>query len=184
MRKIREEKMCDAGIFTVSSVFLENSKRDNIVHSVVRFVDTVSVLPVTKDGKIVLEKQYRTPVDTFMIEIPAGKIDAGETPEEAMKREIEEEIGMRVVNWIQPFEAYVSCGYSDEKMYYYIAKVENIPDADRRYFPDDNEIIELIELSLEEIMEMIKKREIVDSKTIMMVYAYAADKEILSERKE
>lgn len=171
MRIIREEIVHKARIFSVAEVTLEHRGKE-LNHSIIRFVDTVSVLPVTREGKIILEKQFRTPVGQFLLEIPAGKIDKGETPQAAMFRELEEEIGKRPVKFRELFQALVSCGYSDEFMHYYIAEVEDIPDSERSHFADDDEEIETIEVTPEEALAMAHKGDIRDAKTIMMILAY------------
>ncbi len=172
MKKISEKRVYDARIFSVSDVELTGSKGTEIHHSVIRFVDTVSVLPVTKRGTFILEKQYRTPVDDFLLEIPAGKIDAGEEPEAAMLRELEEEICCRAVSWKRLFGGYVSCGYSDEFMHYFVAEVEEISEDERNHFPDGDEEIQTVEVTPAEAFDMVKNGKIVDTKTITMILAY------------
>lgn len=172
--KIQSQKqLLDAGIFKVYEVELQNKGR-RIVHSVLRFTGTICVLPVTKTGNIILEKQYRTALDRYILEIPAGKIDEGELPEKCLHRELEEETGLRAVKFKKCFEGFVTCGYSDEYMNYYIALTEKIPDNERKNFQDQDEEIELIELTMEKALEMISSKEIVDSKTITMIYLFAS----------
>lgn len=173
VKKISETQVYDGGIFKVAKVNLKNGNKD-IVHSVIRFVKTICVLPVTKDGNIILERQYRSPLDGFLLEIPAGKIDELESHENCMKRELEEETGHRAVAYKNVFEGFVSCGYSDEYMYYYAALVEKIPKDLRTHFEDTDEEIELIEVTVEKALEMIRNREIIDAKTITMVTAFAS----------
>lgn len=172
-RVISEEKVVDMRLFTVSKVKLLSKGRE-ILHSVVRFMGTAAVLPITKGGKFLIEKQYRTPIDSELYEIPAGKIDVGETPENCIARELEEETGYRAIKIKKIFEAYTSCGCSDEYMHYFAALVEKIPDGERRSFPEDDEDIELFELPPEECVEMIKNRKIIDAKTIALISAYMA----------
>ncbi len=176
MKKTGEEIICRAKIFDVANVHLENKSGEKVLHSVIRFVDTVSVLPITNRGTIILEKQYRSTVDDYLIEIPAGKIDAGETPEEALRRELEEEICMRPLSLRHVFTAFVSCGILDEKMYYYIAEVEEIPACERNHFPDDDETIEIIELTPEEVLKKIYNYEIKDTKTVALLMTYLYEK--------
>ena len=173
MKKIRSEQVYDAKVFQVSRVTLDRNG-EKIIHAVVNFPGTVCVLPVTKNGKILLEKQYRTPTDRYLIEIPAGKIDKGEEPEAALLRELEEETGFRAIKYKKSFEAFTSCGCLDEYLHYYIALVEKMDEKERELFPDNHEDIELFEVSVEEALNLVKNREIVDAKTIMMINAYAS----------
>ena len=171
--KLKNEKtVYNAGIFTVSKLFLENEKNEEIIHHTIRFPQTVCILPITNDKKIVFEKQYRSPINKIVLEIPAGKMDFGETPQETMKREIEEETGFYPIKWQEMFFAYITFGYSDEKMHYFIAEVKKKEDNKRKFFPDKDEEIEIVTLSFQEAFEKIKTGEIVDSKTILMLYAY------------
>ena len=173
MKNISEKTVHDAGVFKVSELKLKKGDK-TLIHSVVRFPGTVCVLPVTEKGTIILEKQYRSPIGGFLIEIPAGKIDEGEDPENCMKRELEEETGYRAVRYRKVYEAYTSCGCLDEYLHYFVAQVVKIPKEERIHFPDDNEHIELMEISPEEGMEMIKQLKIVDAKTILMITNYYA----------
>ncbi len=171
MEQISEKTICDAKVFKVSEVKLKKGD-ETVIHSVVRFPGTVCVLPLTNNGTIILEKQYRSPIGGYLIEIPAGKIDEGENPEKCMVRELEEETGYKAVKFKKVYEAYTSCGCLDEYLHYYIAFVEKIDEAERNLFPDRNEEIEVFEVSVEKAMKMIKDNEIVDAKTILLITNY------------
>jgi len=176
MKIVGEKPILSTRIFTVSAVTLEKSDGTRVSHSVIRFARTVSVLPVSRSGEIILERQFRSAVGDWVIEAPAGKIDPGETPVRAAQREIEEEIGWRVCSCRPLFEGWVSCGYSDEYMYYFIAEVEPIPAEERSRFPDHDEEIETFTVTLDEALAMIERREVVDAKTIALLLAYARAK--------
>jgi len=173
MKQISEKTICDARVFKVSEVAIKKGDK-TVIHSVVRFPGTVCVLPVTEKGTILLEKQYRSPAGKVLIEIPAGKIDEGEKPENCMVRELEEETGYRAVKFKKVYEAYTSCGCLDEYLHYYIALVKQIDNNKRVLFPDTNEDIEVFEVEVEEAVRMIKDKEIIDAKTILMVTNYFA----------
>lgn len=172
MKIVREETVLKTRIFTVANVHLEKKSGEPVTHAVIRFVETVSVLPVTKNGGIILERQFRSAVGGWVIEAPAGKIDPDESPEATMRREVEEETGYRVLESREVFEGWVSCGYTDEYMHYFIATVEQIPAAQRKHFPDHDEEIETLTVTLDEAFAMIERREIVDAKTIALLLAY------------
>ncbi|HQN72049.1 MAG TPA: NUDIX hydrolase [bacterium] len=173
MKIVSQKLALDAGIFKVFEVKLLNNKKE-LTHSVLRFTGTICVLPVTEKGTIILERQYRTALDRYILEIPAGKIDAGELPEICLHRELEEETGLRAIKFKKCFEGFVTCGYSDEYMHYFVALTEKIPDDERKHFPDTDEEIELVEITVEKALEMIKEKEIIDSKTITLIYLYAS----------
>ncbi len=175
MKIIGERSLLTTRIFGVSEIILEKKDGTAVKHAVVRFVKTISVLPVTADGQIVLERQFRSAVGGWVVETPAGKIDGDEDPYETVSREVEEEIGYRVHEAHLVGEGWVSCGYTDEYMYYFIARVEAIPPTARHRFPDHDEEIETIAVTLEEALAMIERREITDAKTILLVFAYARE---------
>jgi len=178
MKQISERIICDAGVFKVSEVQLTKGDK-TVIHSVVRFPGTVCVLPVTENGTLILEKQYRSPAGKILIEIPAGKIDEGESPEVCMRRELEEETGYRVLDFEKVYEAYTSCGCLDEYLHYFIANVEKIDENERNLYPDLNEDIEIFEVDVDEAMRMIRDREIIDAKTILMITSYLSEKQKL-----
>ena len=103
------------------------------------------------------------------MEIPAGKIDPGEgqQPEKTASRELEEETGYRTDNLMYISEMYLSPGFSNEKLYIYLAtdlvKVENPRPQ------DEDEVLELYELTLAEAKQAIQDGEICDAKTIFAV---------------
>ena len=120
------------------------------------------------DGKFIFEKQYRYALEEEIIEMPAGKLEKGETPLEAAKRELLEETGYRPLEMIHLGDSYPTPGYSSEVIHLYYC-----PSATReeRHL-DKDECIELIYLSLEEIEKMISDGKIKDSKTVAAIYLY------------
>lgn len=130
---------------------------------VVRQSGSVAALPVLADGRIVLVRQYRYAVDDFVWELPAGRRDAGETPEAGALRELEEEVGLRagtieplVVFWTTP-------GFCDEVMHLFRAtQLEAVPPR-----PEADERIEQAAFTLEEAMAMLGRGEIREGKTLV-----------------
>lgn len=129
----------------------------------------VGIIPITKDNKIIMVKQFRKPLEKVVLEIPAGKIDPGEGqhPEKTALRELEEETGYRTEELTYINDMYLSPGFSNEKLYIYAAtdlvKVENPRPQ------DDDEVLELYELTLEEAKQAIQEGSICDAKTIFAV---------------
>ena len=114
--------------------------------------DAVMVVGGTKDGRIVLIKQHRVPVDDYIIEFPAGLIDAGETAEEAAIREFKEETGMEVTKIVMVSPStYNSAGLTDETVTMVFAEVEGIPSTDLN---EDTEDIEILVLDREQVKEL------------------------------
>ena len=128
---------------------------------VVKHSGGVVVLAI-KDDKILLVKQFRYPIKEIMFELPAGKLEAGEDPFEAAKRELEEETGYCADKWTNLGYVCTSPGYSDEKLYLY--KAEDLKFT--HCHPYDGEIIQAFEYKYDDVLKMIDKGEINDAKTL------------------
>ncbi len=133
-------------------------KREIIEHG-----GSAVVLPVHKNGEISLVRQYRHPTGQYLLEIPAGTVEPGETPEECAGREIEEETGYVAAKLEQIAEFYVSPGFLSEKMHLFVATdlTKTAPD------PDDDENIDVVRLKIATALQLIKERKIQDAKTII-----------------
>ncbi len=129
---------------------------------VVEHSDCVAIIAVDAEKNVLLVKQYRQPVDKDLLEIPAGGIDPGESPEEAVKRELREETGY-LPNRIEKLGGFYTVpGYGTEYLYLYFA-------TDLTYSPlyaEDTEIIKLVRMPLEQAKELVASGEIHDAKTI------------------
>ena len=120
------------------------------------------------DDEFIFEKQYRYALGKEIIEMPAGKLEEGEIPLEAAKRELLEETGYRPLEMIHLGDSYPTPGYSTEVIHlYYCPKAVK----EERHL-DNDECIDLIFLSLEEIEKMIADGDIKDSKTVAAIFLY------------
>lgn len=145
----------------VDDVLLPNgevSKREVIKHP-----GAVAVIAITPEKKIVLVEQYRKPLEKSILEIPAGKLEIGEQPEVTAIRELEEETGYTTekLEFITSF--YTSPGFADELLYVYFTD-QLTPVIEERKL-DDDEFVELFELTLEEAEKFILEEKIHDVKT-------------------
>ena len=125
------------------------------------------VVPVKDDGKIILVKQLRYPLQKKLIELPAGKLDKGEDPLVCATRELEEETGYKAKDIKKLGEIYTAPGYCTEILHIYSAKGLTPGNHNRE---DGEHGMEILELSLTEIEKMISKGEITDAKTIVGIY--------------
>jgi len=128
-----------------------------------------AVIPVTKEGKILMVRQYRNAIDRFTLEIPAGAFDTtNESGETCVARELEEETGYKAgsVEWLITIRSMVA--FCNEKVEIFVAK-DLVPSVQHL---DDEESIELEEYTIEELKEMIFHGEIEDSKTVSALMAY------------
>lgn len=123
----------------------------------------IAVIPVTKEGKILMVKQYRIAVDEIILELPAGKLEDNEDVKKCAVRELEEETGYRANKIKKLFHFYTTPGYSSEKLHLFIAE-------DLKYFGqnlDQGEYIDIVELDKKDIISYILNGMIKDSKTII-----------------
>lgn len=121
------------------------------------------VVPLLSSGKIIFVKQYRYPHNETIIELPAGKLDKDEDPLNCAIRELKEETGYTSKNIIKLGKIYTTPGFCNEVLHIFLA--ENLEEGDHQR-EEGEEGMELLELTLEEAEDKIKKGEIVDAKTI------------------
>ena len=133
------------------------------LREVVRQRGSVAVLPVLADGRVVLVRQYRYAVDAFVWELPAGRRDPGETPEEGARRELEEEVGLRAGTLEPLLVFWTTPGFCDEVMHLFRATgLEPVPPR-----PEADEKIEPATFTLEDALEMVRRGEIREGKTLV-----------------
>ena len=129
-----------------------------------------AVIPVTKEGKIIMVRQWRNALDRYTLEIPAGALNSlQESGKDCVARELEEETGYRSENieWLVSTNSWVA--FTNELVEIYVAR-DLIPSKQKF---DEEEAIELEEYTIEELKEMIFRGEIKDSKTVAGLLAYA-----------
>jgi ADP-ribose pyrophosphatase len=131
-----------------------------------RHPGAVMVVPVLDDGRLVLERQYRYPLRTSMIEFPAGKIDPGEDILTCAQRELREETGYTARQWTYLGGFHNAVGYCDEKIEVYLARGLAF-DATAN---DDGEIVEVFTATLAELLDWIGRGRVTDVKTIIGAY--------------
>lgn len=144
----------------------QESMRELVFHK-----GAVAVIPITAEGKIVLVEQYRKAIESLSIEIPAGKLEIGEhaDPMAAALRELEEEVGLTGRLELL-YDFYTAIGFCNEKIKLYLAH-----DLERVENPrpqDEDEFLELHQVTLSQAEEMIKTGKILDAKTIMAIQCW------------
>lgn len=125
------------------------------------------VVPVKDDGRIILVKQFRYPLQKTLIELPAGKLDKGEDPLVCATRELEEETGYKAKQIKKLGEIYTAPGYCTEILHIYSASGLILGDHNRE---EGEHGMEILEYSLDEIENMIRNGVITDVKTIVGIY--------------
>lgn len=160
-KTLNSQVVYDGKVIKVLKDDIEIANGQKSFREIVRHSGGVVVLAIRED-KILFVKQFRYPMKEVISELPAGKLEYGEDPFEAAKRELEEETGYCAKKWTDLGFVYTSPGYSDEKLYLY--KAENL------YFtqcnPDEGEILEPLEIKIDDALKMIKNGKINDAKTL------------------
>lgn len=163
-KTLSSECVYDGKIMTVCHDDVEISTGKKSFREVVHHSGGVVVAAVN-NNKILAVKQFRYPLKQTIIELPAGKLEKGENPDFAAARELEEETGYKAKNWKSLGYIYTSPGYSDEKLYLYLAKdLEFVGEH-----PDDGEVLKTYEFPLDEFIEKVKSGEITDAKTVCTI---------------
>ena len=169
--KLKEQWVATEDIF--KGVILD-VKRDSVelpnghrtIREVIRHVGAVCVIPVTDDGKVVVERQYRYPIDQVITEIPAGKLDSREEDRlHAAKRELYEETGITADRWTDMGLYYGTPAYSDEKITMYLAQGLH---AGEQHL-DDDEFLNVETVPLSALVEEVLSGKITDGKTQIAV---------------
>ena len=130
-----------------------------------------AVLPVTSEGKILMVRQYRNALNRYTLEIPAGKLDAPDEPKiECAYRELEEETGFRTEKLEYLMSINTTVAFCDEAIDIFVA--HNLIPSHQHL--DENEFVQIERYTVDELTDMIFRREITDGKTIAAVMAYKA----------
>lgn len=147
------------------TVKLPNGKfaeREIVLHN-----ECSAVLPI-QNGKIILVRQYRYPIKSCSLEIPAGIMENEESPQDCAYRELREETGLIANNLSFMFKIHSSIGFCNELVNVFFA--DDLLIGSQNF--DDDEFITIEKYSLDEVLEMIKKNKITDGKTVCAIFAY------------
>ena len=161
-RQIGSEEIFDGVIMHVFRDKVELPDGSTSSREVIRHIGAVCVIPVTDEGNVILERQYRYPLGQVMTEIPAGKLDyVGEDHFDAIKRELKEETGYSAECWQELGWFYPAAAYSDEKIMMYLAT--GLHKGEQTL--DQGEFLNVFEMPLKEAVVQVMSGEITDSKT-------------------
>ena len=164
--KLYEEKCSETSIYEgkiikvhVDEVKLQNGKKSK--REVVDHNGGVCVAVLTEKNEILLVKQFRYPYKEVLWEVPAGKLEIGEDPFEAMKREQKEETGTTGENYLSLGKLYPSPGYCGEIIYMWACR--QISSGELHL--DEDEFLEVVKMPMAEAVEKVMNGEIQDAKT-------------------
>jgi ADP-ribose pyrophosphatase len=156
-----EKYRCE--LFWVSEEHAVDPSGFEIRRSIVHHRGSAVMLAVDDRKRILLVRQYRLPARRYLWELPAGRLDEGETPLQAAKRELGEETGYRAKQWKKLVTFYPSPGYVSEKMTIFLATGLMEGKAE----PMEDERIETRWFTAKEIDESIRTGKIIDAKTML-----------------
>ncbi|MCB6413925.1 NUDIX hydrolase [Faecalimonas umbilicata] len=169
VRRVKRELAYKGTVLNVYKDYMEFANGNTAEWDYIHHDGAAAVVPVMKDGRILMVRQYRNALERYTIELPAGKLD---DPDEqgivCASRELEEETGYRSekLEWLITLRTTVA--FCNEKIEIFVAR-DLIPSKQHL---DEDEYIDVAAYTMEELKEMIFSGEIEDSKTVSAILAY------------
>ncbi len=164
-KTLRKNKIYEGKILTLRIDDVELPNGNIATREIIEHPGGVTVAAVTSCNELVFVKQYRHPYESVLLELPAGKLDEGEPPFEAAKRELREETGVIGKDYVSLGQFYPSAGFCDEVLHLYFCTVEEMGAA----HPDEDEFIEPVLIPIDQAVKMVLNNEIPDGKTQVTV---------------
>jgi len=172
MKITSSREVYDCGLFRVTEDKAVDRKTGfRIKRSVVRHAGSAVMMAVDDKERILLVRQYRLPADGYLWELPAGRLDPGENPLQAAKRELQEETGYRARRWKKLVSFWVSPGYVQERMTIFLATEMTAGESS----PMDDERIEARWFSRRELDRQIRTGKLQDAKTMLGFLTWQRD---------
>lgn len=156
------EKTYQGKVFYVTKDTAQLENGQLVQRDVVHHSGGVCVVPLTKNNTVLMVKQFRYPMQQVTLEIPAGKLEAGENPAECGRRELREEAGRTCGKYISLGTLFPTPAYDTEVIYMYLAQELSEPEAQDL---DEGEFLDVIEIPLDKAVQMVMLGEISDAKT-------------------
>ena len=165
--KVKPEILDTKEVFhgTIFDVSVDTIREGNATYhrDVVHHPGGAGAIAVFDDMTIALVRQYRHPAVRYLLEIPAGRIEAPELPEDCARRELEEEVGVLAGRIVKLAEFYTTPGFCEEKLWVYLATEL----TETQQALEGDELVEIERVSFSRAIEMISDGEIEDAKTII-----------------
>ena len=160
-RKLSSEMKFDGKLIKVTYDIADVDGKE-AWREVVHHPGASAVVAIDEDNRIIMEKQFRYALNDYLLEIPAGKLDAGEDPLVCAKRELEEETGIIASEWISLGTIATSPGFCNEVIHLYVAK--GLSKGEIHW--DEDEYVEVERYTFDELLQRIKEEKIKDSKSL------------------
>ncbi|MCZ6708393.1 MAG: NUDIX hydrolase [Chloroflexi bacterium] len=166
---VGSDRLYEGHIVNLRKDTLQLSDGREVTREIVEHSPAVVILAFDDEGRIAFVRQWRSATGQALLELPAGGVDPGETPEQAAARELQEEVGLKPGK-LEPLRGFwVAPGWATEYLHGFVAR-----DCERASLPADaDERIEVHYLTLGEAMARIEEGEIKDAKTIILLQAIA-----------
>lgn len=170
---MREELISTERIFegVVARLRVDTIRKENgnvTTREIIEHAPCIAVIPLDGDNNVVFVRQYRRATDQELLEIPAGGMEPGETPEEAAVREMQEEIALRPGNLVRLGGVYSSPGFTNEYLHIFLA-MELAPG---RLVAEDTDEIEIVRVPLAELPGFAAAGKFEDAKTLAALYLF------------
>jgi len=178
MKIISSKEVLKNKLFTVVEEVAHDPSGFEIKRSIVRHPGSAVMMAVDEKHRILLVKQFRLPAEQDLWELPAGRIDEGETPLQAAKRELREETGYKANKWVELSSFWPSPGYVAEKMNLFLA----LELTEGQQEPMEDERIELRWFPEDDLGAMIREKKILDGKTMIGYYLWLEYKRSVSPK--
>ena len=160
-KALRRVNTYEGIIVDVSVDMVKLPNNEISLREVVHHPGGVCVAAVDENEMVTMVRQFRYPLAEHLLELPAGKLEKGEEPLPAAKRELSEETGLEAENWVDLGFIYTSAGFSTERLYIYLATGLTQGQA----HPDPNEFLDVVKMPLSELLKMADDCLIHDAKT-------------------